>query len=107
MFIESPATESDEQFRAYITELLVSIYGRMPEWLEFSIGRRVVCRGVSFREFICVAGSVSAQIHLRAGQTGSVMRTILDRGLVQDEPHCWQIHSGIETEIDCDEIRTA
>jgi len=29
MFIESPATETDEQFRAYLTELLTSIYGQM------------------------------------------------------------------------------
>src|SRR5438132_1272687 len=107
MFIESPATESDEQFRAYVSELLTSIYRRMPEWLEFSVGQRVECRGVSFREFVCVAGSVSARIHLRAGQPGGVTRTLLDRGHVQDEPHCWEIRSGVETEKDCDEIRTA
>ena len=51
--------------------------------------------------------SVSGQIHLRAGQPGGVTRAILDRGLVRDEPRCWEIRSGIETEIDCDEIRTA
>jgi hypothetical protein len=107
MFIESPATESDEEFRAYVTELLTSIYGRMPKWLEFSVGRRVEFRGVSFRQFVCVAGSVSAHIHLRASQPGGVARAILDRGHVQDEPHCWQIRSGVETEIDCNEIRTA
>ena len=79
----------------------------MPEWLEFSVGRRVQFRDACFREFVCVAGSVSAQIHLRAGQPGGVARAILDRGHVRDEPHCWQIHSGVEAEIDCDEIRTA
>ena len=107
MFIESPPSESDEQFEVFVTELLTSIYGRMPEWLQFSVGRCVEVRGILFREFVCVAGSVSAQIHLRASQPGGVERTILDRGHVQDEPHCWQISSGIETEIDCDEIRTA
>ena len=107
MFIESPATETEEQFRAYVVELLTSIYGRVPEWLEFSVGRRVECRNFLFREFVCVAGSVSADIHLRAGQPGGVSRTILDRGHVRDEPCCWEIRSGIKTEIDCDEIHAA
>ncbi|HVK59203.1 MAG TPA: hypothetical protein VM735_10505 [Candidatus Kapabacteria bacterium] len=107
MFIESPTTESEEQFRAYVTEVLTGIYGDLPEWLEFSVGRRAEFQGVSFREFICAAGSVCARIHLRASQRGGIARAILERGNFRDQPRCWQIRSGIETEIDCEEIRTA
>lgn len=106
MFIESPSSESDEQFREYVTELLTGIYKRMPEWLEFRVGRRIECRGVFFREFKCDAGSVSAHIHFRASQPGGVSRTILDCGHVRDEPHCWAIRSGVKTEINCNEIKT-
>ena len=105
MFIESPVTESEEQFQAYVTELLTDIYGRVPEWLDYSVGRRFEFRGVSFLQFICADGSVSAHIHLRASKPGSVPRAILYRAHVHGEPHCWQIHAGVETEIDCDEIR--
>ena len=48
MFIESPDNESDEQFRACVTELLTTIYKRIPTWLEFRVGRRIEFRGVYF-----------------------------------------------------------
>ena len=107
MFIESPATESEQQFRAFVTELVTSIYGRVPEWLEFSVGSRVERRGTSFRPFICPAGSVAGQIQLRAGQAGGIARAILLRGEVRGLPHCSEIRGGIETEFACDEIRAA
>ena len=107
MFIESPATESEQQFRAFVTELVRSIYGRVPEWLEFSVGSRVEFRGASFRPFICPAGSVAGQIQLRAGQAGGIARAILLRGEVSGLPHCSEIRVGIETEFDCHEIHAA
>ena len=104
MFIESPATESEEQFRAYVSALVTSIYGRVPEWLQFTVGSRVEFRGTSFRSFICPAGSVACQIQLRAGQAGGIARAILLRGEVRGSPHCSEIRVGIETEFDCHEI---
>lgn len=104
MFIESPATESQEQFRAYVTELLTSIYGRMPEWAEFRVGRRIARRGVFFRELVCSAGSVWCQISMRARKPSGMSRSIILQGEVRAEPHCWEVRSGAETEFDCDEI---
>ena len=77
MFIESPIAESEDQFRAYVAELLTSIYNQMPEWLEFQVGRQVERRGIFFREFVCHAGSVSCQIELRASQPGGISRAIV------------------------------
>lgn len=107
MFIESPVTESEQQFRAFVTELVTSIYGRVPEWLEFSVGSRVEFRGTSFRPFICPAGSVACQIQLRAVQAGGIARAILLRGEVRGLSHCSEIRVGIETEVDCHEIHAA
>ena len=107
MFIESPATESEEQFRAYVTELLMSIYGRIPEWLEFRVGSRFERRGTLFRQFICVAGSVVCQIQVRAGQPGGIGRAMMLRGEVRGLPHCTESRDGVETEFDCDEIHAA
>jgi hypothetical protein len=108
MFIESPATETEEQFRAYLTELLTSIYGRMPEWLEFQVGSRVERQGTLFRQFICVAGSVHCQIQVRAGRPGGIGRAMILRGsTVRGLPHCSESRDGVETEFDCHEIHAA
>jgi hypothetical protein len=104
MFIESPVTESEEQFRAFVSGLVTSIYGHIPEWLEFNVGSRVEFRGTSFRRFICPAGSVACQIQLRAGQASGIARVILLRGEVRGLPHCSEIRAGIETEFECHEI---
>ena len=79
MFIESTATETEEQFRAFLTELLTSIYGRMPEWLKFQVGGRVERQGTLFRQFICVAGSVHCQIQVLASlRSVSLHPSVLD-----------------------------
>ena|SRR5476651_1336434 len=107
MLIESPADETEEQFRAAVTELIVSIYRRMPDWLEFRAGRRFEFDGKFFREFICAAGSVCGHIHLRAKQADGISRAIIERGGVAGKQCCWQIRSAVETEFDCDDLRAA
>jgi hypothetical protein len=105
MFIESPATETEEQFRAYVAELLASIYGRVPEWAELRVGRRIERRGVFYRELICPAGSVWCQISVKARQPGGISRAIILQGQVRDVAHYWDVRSGAETEFAHDEIR--
>ncbi len=80
MYIESPATESEEQFRAYVRELLTSIYGRLPDWAEFRVGWQIERRGVFYRELVCPAGSVWCQISLRARQPSGISRAIILQG---------------------------
>ena len=84
MFIESPSTESEQQFRDYVTELVTSIYGRSPEWFEFRVGRRVERRGFFYRELVCPAGSVWCQISMRARHPSGISRAIILQGQVRD-----------------------
>jgi|SRR4051812_35601403 hypothetical protein len=107
MYIESPGNEIEEQFRAYVTELLTSIYGRVPEWAGFRAGRRIERRGMFYRELVCPAGSVRCQISVRAQQPIGISRAIILQGQVDDAPHCWEVRSGAETEFAYDEIQAA
>jgi len=107
MFIESPADETEDQFRAFVTELIVSIYKRVPDWLEYQVGERFELRGRFYRQFICPAGSVSSQIHLRAIQPGGISRAIVERGEASGVRHCWEIRSGVETEFEYEDLRAA
>jgi hypothetical protein len=107
MFIESPADETEEQFRAFVTELIVSIYKRVPDWLEYQVGGRFELRGRFYRQFICSAGSVSIFIHQRAIQPGGISRSIVERGEAHGARHCWEIHSGVETEFEHEDLRAA
>jgi hypothetical protein len=105
LLIESPVDENEEQFRANITELLVNIYGQLPTWLTFKVGRQFERMGIIYREFLCPAGSVDSNIQLRAQKPGGVTRSIILRGTRSDKPSCSEIHAGVETEFDCDELR--
>ena len=90
-----------------MVELLTNIYGRIPEWLEFQVGRRFERRGVFFREFICPAGSVSGQIQLRASQLNGISRVLVLQWQARGLSHCSEIRIGVETKFDCGELRTA
>ena len=105
MFIESPADETEEQFRAYVTELIINIYTRVPDWLEYQVGGRFKLGGTFYRQFICPAGSVSVFIYQRATQQGGISRSIVELGEAHGERHCWEIHSGVETEIEYEELQ--
>ncbi|MGD0058459.1 MAG: hypothetical protein ABSD58_03485 [Verrucomicrobiia bacterium] len=105
LLIESPGDENEEHFRAYVTELLVEIYGRLPEWLEFKVGRRFERKDLFYREFLCSAGSVDSRIQLRAQQLSGIPRSIILRGTSSGVPFCIEICSGIEMEFDCTEVR--
>ena len=104
MLIESPAEESEAQFRAFLLATLTGIYGRLPEWLEFQIGHRFQFQGRLFRQFICPAGSVSAHIYQQATRAEGIARAIIERGVRQAQPFCFEISAGVETQINCDEI---
>ena len=106
MLIESPADETEKQFRAAMTELLLSIYRRMPDWLDFRIGRRFEFEGRYFREFQCSAGSVCAHIHSSAKQQGGFSRVIIERiGPPGDQQTWLVIRAGAETRIAGKELR--
>ena len=105
MFIESPADETEEQFRAYVTELIINIYTRLPDWLEYQVGGRFKLGGTFYRQFICSAGSVSVFIYQRATQQSGISRSIVERGEAHGERQCWEIHSGVETEFKYEDLQ--
>jgi hypothetical protein len=104
LLIESPRRENEEQFHAYLTELLVEIYDRLPDSLNFSVGSRFQRNGVYYRQFLCPAGSVDSNIQQRARQPGGIGRKIICRGTRQNVPYCCEIDLGIESEFDCSEL---
>ena len=108
LLIESPASESDDELRAYVNQLLTTIYGTLPDWLEFKVGRRVRWRDTQFREFICVAGSVSARLMLHAGQAGGISRAVITYGSSLDGKLATrEIRAGAETRFEPEELRVA
>ena len=105
LLIESQRKENDEQFHAYLTELLREIYGRLPSWLEFTMGSHFERNGVFYREFLCKAGSVDSNIQQRALHPGGISRKIICRGTRENIPYCFEIYLGIENEFDCGELQ--
>ena len=105
MLIESPSDESAEQFIAAVEDLLrdVHIVRGSADWAGISAGFRFAWRGTHFREFVCIAGSVIAQLIVRAGRGGGISRAIILRSVGM----CREIHDGVETEFDSHEIHAA
>jgi len=85
--------------------LLASIYGNLPKWLNFKIGRRFERGGVFYREFLCPAGSVDSRIQLHAQKTGGISRVIILRGTLNGLPNCCEIRAGVESDFNCDELK--
>jgi len=105
LLIESSRNESEQDFRTNVVEILTEIYGHVPEWLEFKVGRRFERQSTFYREFLCAAGSVDGRIQLRAKERGGLHRVVVLRGMRSGTPCCSEIRSGIETEFNCDELR--
>jgi hypothetical protein len=104
MLIESPLSETEDQFCAYVAALLESIYGHLPKWMEFRVGGVLEWKGVCYREFCCPAGSVAGRIQLHATTAGGISRGIILRGMLHDTPCCWEIRKGVETQFACAEL---
>ena len=107
LLIESPVDESGEQFHAYVTSILLDIFGRLPDWLNFKIGRRFERNGFIYREFLCPAGSVDSRIQLHIQKNGGISRGIILRGKCSGKPYCSEIRLGNEKEFNCEELKQA
>ncbi len=105
MLIESPVEESEEDFSAFMLALVANIYGRVPDWFEFCVGRQAEYRGAFFRVFSCPAASVACQIQVRACQAGGLPRRIILQGTRNGIPSCTEISAGVEQGVDCADIR--
>jgi len=105
LLIESPANASEEKFRENVEELLANIYGQIPTWLKFKVGRRFERLGTTYREFLCPAGSVDARIQLHAQQRPGIACSIILRGMRSGKPCCIEISGGVETGFECAELK--
>ena len=109
MLIESPDSESDEQFLVVAEALLreSGIVRERSDWVRFSVGGRFTRLDAPFRELVCMAGSALAALMLRASRDGGLSRAIILRGEKDGRARCWEIRSGVESEFDPHELHAA
>ncbi len=105
--IESPAEETDQQFCDAVEGLIVQTYSRRPDWLGFSPGVRFTRGASHFREFVCMAGSVSCALMLRAGRDAGLPRAIIYRAEDGGVHRAYEIRGGHQTEFAPDELHVA
>ena len=101
LMIESHANESDAVLRDWCDDTLSEIYGgMMPDWLSYELGSAFEYRGQRFREFDCIAGSVTCHLFMRATRGTGISRQILIVGeRANRQPVATLIRAGQETEI--------
>ena len=59
--VETFSGETNAEFRAAVDAVLQAISPDRPNWWHpYDVRRTYECRGVRFREFSCIAGSVEA-----------------------------------------------
>lgn len=104
ILIESPPSESDEEFRSGVEALLAKVYPRRPDWLKFSAGRRFVRGSTHVREFVCIAGSVSLALMQRARRESGLPRVVIYRADDEGSKRAYEIYSGVESEFQPDEL---
>src|SRR3954447_5316988 len=97
--IESCADESDEEFCAAVEGILQEIHSKPQWWRPFKAGARFLWGGLAYREFDCIAGSVSCQLLLRAGRDGGIPRAIIYREVRDGIPHAYEVRHGVQTEF--------
>ena len=70
--VETNADETETDFRAAVGALLQAIApDRRRWWLPYEVRGTYECRGIRFRHFYCIAGSVEAWIWSAANMSGS------------------------------------
>jgi hypothetical protein len=107
ILIESPKTETDEQFCEVIESMIQESYGHRPDWLQFSAGVRFVRGGICFREFVCFAGSVGGILELRAARGDGFSRALIYRAENDGIPRAYEIRDVVKTEFCPDELQVA
>jgi hypothetical protein len=107
LLVESSEAEGDEQFCATIEQMVQQTYGHRPDWLRFSAGARFARGGRHFREFVCMAGSVSLMLMQRARRNGGFTRAIIYRGDDDGVGRAYEIRAGAQSEFSPDELHGA
>ena len=87
--------------------MVLQAYGHRPDWLRFTAGARFVCGCRHFREFACIAGSVSLFLMQRARRDGGFQRAIIFRAEDDEVPRAYEIREGEQRVFAPDELQTA
>jgi len=107
ILIESPLSETDDQFCAAVEDMLAKLYPQRPDWLCFSPGARFVRGAGQYREFACYAGSAAGLMMQRARGQGGFQRAIIFRADDEGTAKAYEIRSGSETEFPLNELQPA
>ena len=105
--VESAADESESAFVEAVHTMLRSFYRERPEWLQLSAGRRFRVGTAAFREIVCPAGSVYAQLIHRASSPSGLPRAVVYRAESNGGLHVYEIRDGVEREVCADEWHAA
>ena len=104
ILIECPESETDEQFGSAIESMLRQTYQQRPDWLRFSAGARFSLDGRHYREFACLAGSVSLMLVQRARRDAGFDRGIVVRADNDGVARVYEIRSGSRRDFRSDEL---
>jgi len=101
--VESSADESDSAFVEAVHGMLRIFYRERPEWLHLSAGARFRLGAAMFREVVCPAGSVHAQLIHRASSPAGLPRAVVYRTESAGALRVYEIRNGVEREVCTDE----
>jgi len=105
ILIESEPQESDESLRTWLEALFHEIYGSRPDWLKYELGQSYTFRDQRYRQFKCIAGSVSLFIMKQAKEPPGINRSIIYWGKdLKDRIRAVQIVGATEEEVPFSEI---
>lgn len=106
ILIESPEKETNQEFSSVTEAMVIAAYGQRPEWLRFSAGARFVRASRHFREFVCIAGSVSLFLMQYVRRSSNFQRAIIYRAEENGVGRAYEIRAGMETDFNPDELRS-
>jgi hypothetical protein len=98
-------TSTHEDVEEFLESLVLEIYGRRPEWLDYDLGDSYKFRGREFVRMICPAGSVHAHLSLRALTGEGIGRDILELGTRHGRELVSLLHNGQQSEYEPEEIQ--
>jgi len=103
--VEKLPNETREDVGSFLEHFVREIYGRRPDWLQYDLRDTYSFRGRAFIQMFCPAGSVHAQMHLRASAGEGIDRGILQlAGTPNGRRVALLIHRGKESECDPNDI---
>ena len=102
--VEKLPNETPKNVESFLETLIIEIYGKRPEWLEYELRESYKFNGREFIQMFCPAGSVHSHLSLRASTGGGISRDILQVGTRAGHEFAWLLHQGKESEHDSSEV---